>query len=186
MLFLIALFLFCVFVVMLYNKLVKLRNLSENATSDIDVQLKRRYDLIPNLVETVKGYAKHEEKTLEKVINARNRAISVNQVSDKSDANKELSVRSDSFLPFLKLSDLKANQNFISLQNSLSAIEDDIQNSRRFYNAVVRDLNTAIDSFPSNMIAGILISPKKSISSLKNQKKKNRKRFHFHKRKGGQ
>lgn len=139
-----------------YNKLVSLRNKVEEAWSGIDVQLKRRYDLIPNLVNTVKGYAAHESDTLEKVIQARNQAISVQsgQVADKAQAE---TVLTGALRQFFALSesypDLKANTNFIELQRSLTDIEDNIQNSRRYYNALVRDNNTAVESFPTNLIA---------------------------------
>lgn len=139
-----------------YNKLVSLRNKVEEAWSGIDVQLKRRYDLIPNLVSTVKGYAAHEGDTLEKVIQARNQAISVQsgQVADKAQAE---TVLTGALRQFFALSesypDLKANANFMELQRSLMDIEDNIQNSRRYYNALVRDNNTAVESFPTNLIA---------------------------------
>lgn len=139
-----------------YNKLVSLRNKVQEAWSGIDVQLKRRYDLIPNLVSTVKGYAAHESDTLEKVIQARNQAISVQsgQVADKAQAE---TVLTGALRQFFALSesypDLKANTNFVELQRSLTDIEDNIQNSRRYYNALVRDNNTAVESFPANLIA---------------------------------
>jgi LemA protein len=138
-----------------YNGLVRLRNGSESAWSDIDVQLKRRWELIPNLVETVKGYASHERQTLEEVVAARGQAMAASGTEAKADAEGGLtrSLR-QLFALAERYPDLKANQNFLELQSQLSAIEDAIQNARRYFNAVVRDLNTRIESFPANLIAG--------------------------------
>lgn len=140
-----------------YNGLIRLRNTCDNAWSDVDVQLKKRYDLIPNLVETVKGYAKHEKDTLERVIQARSQAMGAPSPDAKMQAEnvltgalRQLFALSESY------PDLKANQNFIQLQNDLSQIETDIANSRRYYNAVVRDFNTRQQMFPANVIAGML------------------------------
>ncbi len=141
-------------VVGLYNRLVRLRNGSENAWSDIDVQLKRRHDLVPNLVETVKGYAAHEQTTLNKVVEARNRAAQAGGPENRAAAEGELSRTLSSLFALAEsYPQLKANENFLSLQRDLGAIEDAIQNARRYYNAVVRDLNTACETFPSNLIA---------------------------------
>lgn len=143
-------------VVGIYNSLIKLRNTSEQAWSDVDVQLKRRYDLIPNLVETVKGYASHERKTFEEVIRARNMAMSAESPNEKATNENFLqSALKDLFALSESYPDLKANQNFLDLQGQLSEIEEKIQLARRYYNAVVRDLNTKIESVPSNVIAGI-------------------------------
>lgn len=141
-------------VIVLYNRLVSLRNQGNEAWSGIDVQLKRRHDLIPNLVELVKGYAKHEQDTIERTISARNAAIAVSSVEAKAVAEHELggSIRSV-FALAESYPDLKANQSFADLQRSLTEIEDSVQLSRRYYNAVVRDLNTACESFPSLLIA---------------------------------
>ncbi len=142
-----------------YNGLVTLRTRSEEAWSDIDVQSKRRYDLIPNLVETVKGYAAHESGTLEKVIAARNAAM---QTHDSSSASMQDKLQAENALSgtlktIFALSesypDLKANQNFMKLQDELADTENKIQASRRFYNGNVRDLNTKIQHFPTNLIA---------------------------------
>jgi LemA protein len=139
-----------------YNGLVALRNKVQEAWSGIDVQLKRRYDLIPNLVNTVKGYASHEAATLEKVIQARNQAISVKTGDVQGQAEAE-TMLSGALRQFFALSesypDLKANTNFIELQRSLTQIEDQIQSARRYYNALVRDNNTKVESFPTNLIA---------------------------------
>lgn len=146
-----------VFVIVLYNGLVRLKVQCDNAWADIDVQLKRRYDLIPNLVETVKGYAGHEKGTLEAVINARNRAMSVTGPADKAQAENMLSGALKSLFALSEAyPQLRAIESFTSLQNSLSQIEDTVQNARRYYNAVVRDLNTKILQFPTNLFAGML------------------------------
>lgn len=139
----------------LYNRFVKLIARSEEAWADIEVQLKRRYDLIPNLVETVKGYAKHEEGTLTKVIEARNKAMaSGGGIAEQAKAQNMIT---DALKSIFALSeaypDLKANQNFLKLQEELSDTENKVQAARRFYNANVRDLNISIGTFPSNLVA---------------------------------
>ncbi|MFP4458817.1 MAG: LemA family protein [Candidatus Zixiibacteriota bacterium] len=145
-----------IMVATMYNKLVMLKNRAENAWSDIDVQLRRRYDLIPNLVETVKGYATHEKETLENVIKARQQAISVDSIKDQGKMENMLTgALRQLFAVAESYPDLKANQNFLELQNSLTQIEDQIQQARRYYNAIVRDLNTATEKFPSNIIANM-------------------------------
>jgi LemA protein len=141
----------------MYNSLVRLKVTCDNAWADIDVQLKRRHDLIPNLVETVKGYAAHEKGTLEAVINARNRAMSATSPADKAQAENMLSGTLKSLFALSEsYPQLRAIESFTSLQNSLSQIEDTVQNARRYYNAVVRDLNTKIQQFPTNIFAGML------------------------------
>ena len=146
-----------IFLIGMYNGLVRLKVQCDNAWADIDVQLKRRYDLIPNLVETVKGYAAHEKGTLEAVINARNRAMSATGPADKAQAENVLSGALKSLFALSEAyPQLRAIEGFTSLQNSLSAIEDTVQNARRYYNAVVRDLNTKILQFPTNIFAGML------------------------------
>jgi LemA protein len=143
-----------IFAVATYNRLVGLRQRSEEAWSDIDVQLKRRTDLVPNLVETVKGYAAHEKTTLDDVVRARGAAMAAASPASRAEAENQLTgALRQLFALSESYPDLKANQNFQSLQLSLDEIEDAVQNSRRYYNAVVRDLNTAIESFPSNVIA---------------------------------
>ena len=142
-------------VVGLYNRLVRLRNGSESAWSDIDVQLKRRHNLIPNLVETVKGYAQHEQKTFAEVTEARSQAQRAEGPGEKGGAESGLArAIGHLFAVAEAYPELKANQNFQQLQSELSAIEGAIQNARRYYNAIVRDLNTACDTFPSNVVAG--------------------------------
>jgi LemA protein len=141
----------------MYNSLVRLKVTTDNAWADIDVQLKRRYDLIPNLVETVKGYAGHEKGTLEAVIDARNRAMSATSPADKAQAENMLSGTLKSLFALSEAyPQLRAVESFTSLQNTLSQIEDTVQNARRYYNAVVRDLNTKIQQFPTNIFAGML------------------------------
>jgi LemA protein len=154
---LIALAVVAIWAIMVYNGLISLKNKTDEAWSDIDVQLKRRYDLIPNLVETVKGYASHESGTLEKVIQARNAAMSAKGPADKSTTENALSQTLKSIFALAEsYPDLKANQNFLDLQQKLSELEDTIQAARRFYNGNVRDFNTKLQVFPTNMIGGML------------------------------
>ena len=139
-----------------YNGLVRLRVQCDNAWADIDVQLKRRHDLIPNVVETVKGYAGHERGTLEAVINARNRAMTAQGPAAKAEAEGILGGALKSLLALAEAyPQLRAVESFTQLQGTLAAIEDTLQNARRYYNAVVRDLNTKIQQFPSNIVAGM-------------------------------
>lgn len=139
-----------------YNGLVKLRNMVENAWAQIDVQLKRRIDLIPNILETVKGYAKHEQETFEKVIQARNMASNATTVEESIDANNQLTGTLKSLFAVAEAyPDLKANQNFINLQNELTGTEDKIMFARQFYNDTVTKFNIAIQSFPASIIAGM-------------------------------
>jgi LemA protein len=156
---LIVIILLAIWVISMYNGLVRGKNRTDEAWSDIDVQLKRRYDLIPNLVETVKGYAAHEQGTLENVINARNRAMSVTDGASNAKAEAE-NILSGALKSIFALSeaypDLKANQNFLELQRELTDTEDKIQAARRFYNGNVRDFNTSLQVFPTNAINGLL------------------------------
>ena len=154
---LVILVLLVIFAIGTYNGLVRLKVQCDNAWADIDVQLKRRYDLIPNLVETVKGYAGHEKGTLEAVINARNRAMTAAGPADKAAAENMLSGALKSLFALSEAyPQLRAIESFTSLQKSLAEIEDNVQNARRYYNAVVRDLNTKILQFPTNIFAGML------------------------------
>lgn len=140
---------------MSYNGFVRLKNRAREAWSDIDVQLKRRHDLIPNLVETVKGYATHERELFEKVTQARAAAISAQGIAQKAQAENALSDTLKSlFAVSENYPDLKASQNFLELQKELRDTEDKVQAARRFYNANVRDLNTKVESFPDNIVAG--------------------------------
>lgn len=140
-----------------YNRLIVLRNRTKEAWSDIDVQLKRRYNLIPNLVETVKGYATHERELLEKVTQARTQAMGATGIKEKGQAENMLSSTLKSLFAVAEnYPDLKASTNFLELQRELRDTEDKIQASRRFYNTNVRDFNTKIESFPVNLIASPL------------------------------
>jgi LemA protein len=152
-----VLVLILVVLVGMYNSLVRLKVQVDNAWADIDVQLRRRYDLIPNLVETVKGYAAHEKGTLEAVISARNRAMTATTPADKAQAENMLSGALKSLFALSEAyPQLRAVESFTALQASLSQIEDAVQNARRYYNAVVRDLNTKIQQFPTNIFANML------------------------------
>ena len=144
------------YLVFVYNGLVKARQIAEEAWSGIDVQLKRRADLIPNLIETVKGYAAHEKSTFEEVIAMRNRAQAVpaGDVEGRAKAEGALSQALGKLFALAEAyPDLKANENFAELQRSLETIEGEIQMSRRYYNGAARDLNVKVESFPSNLIA---------------------------------
>jgi len=141
-------------VVAVFNGLVKLKNRAKEAWSDIDVQLKRRYNLIPNLVETVKGYATHERELFEKVAEARSRAMGAKTVGERAEAENALSSTLKTlFAVSERYPELKASTNFLELQRELRDTEDKIQAARRFYNANVRDLNTKIESLPEKIIA---------------------------------
>ena len=142
-------------VIALYNSLVRLRVRAENAWADIDVQLKRRHDLVGNLVETVKGYAAHERDTLEAVIQARNQAMSAQGPAAQAEAEGMLTNALRQLFALAEdYPDLRAVESFTRLQETLEEIEDAIQNARRYYNAVVRDYNTKIATFPANLLAG--------------------------------
>ncbi len=141
----------------IYNSLVRSKVRVDEAWSDIDVQLKRRYDLIPNLVETVKGYAKHEKEVFEKVTEMRSQAMNANGLEEKGKAENMLSDTLKSLFAVAEnYPQLKANENFLELQRELTDTEDKIQAARRFYNSNVRDLNTKIQVFPNSLLAGIL------------------------------
>jgi LemA protein len=140
----------------MYNSLVQLRVRADSAWSDIDVQLKRRHDLIPNLVETVKGYAAHEKGTFENIAKFRSQAMQATTPADKAQAENQLSGALKSLFAVAEnYPQLKASEQFTGLQSSLNSIEDNIQNARRYYNAVIRDYNTRVQSFPVNIIAGM-------------------------------
>lgn len=148
--------LLALFVVTAYNGLIKLRNAVEEAFSTMDVYMKKRFDLIPNLVETVKGYAGHEAETLEKIVNARNQAASSATTEERLKNENMLSGALRSLFALSEgYPDLKANQNFLDLQGQLRVVEEDISNSRKYYNGTVRNYNTRTEVFPYNIIAGI-------------------------------
>jgi len=143
-------------IVGMYNGLVRLRNQVKNAWSQIDVQLKRRHDLIPNLVETAKGYMKHERETLEAITNARSHAVEASGVANQAKAEGELSSALSRFMLVVEnYPDLKASQNFLSLQEELSSTENKVGFSRQFYNDQVLVFNTKIESVPTNIIANM-------------------------------
>jgi LemA protein len=160
---------FLLYGVSIYNRLVKLRNLVQEAWSSIDVMLKKRHDLIPNLLETVKGYATHERETLENVIKARNLAVGANSLETKEAAEKNLNqAMMNLFAVAEQYPDLKANTNFQQLQSELTSIENDIEKSRRYYNGTVRENNTLVESFPSNIIANMYKFEKSPFFELEN------------------
>jgi LemA protein len=145
-----------VFVVVAYNGLVRLRVQSNSAWADIDVQLKRRHDLIPNLVETVKGYAAHESSTFEKVTEARTQALSATNPAARGQAEEALTLALRGLFAVAEnYPQLRAVQNFTQLQTQISEIEEQIQLARRYYNAVVRDLNIRVAQFPTNLVASL-------------------------------
>lgn len=171
---LISLAIIGVMIVGLYNSLIKLKNKCEEGWADIDTQLKRRYDLIPNLVETVKGYAKHESGTLEKVIEARNIAMKAETPQDKEKAENAISGALKTIFALSEsYPDLKANQNFLDLQKTLKEIEEHLQLSRRYYNATVRDFNTKIEVFPNNLLAGMFKFTKRDFFQANEGEKEN-------------
>ena len=144
------------YIIGVYNKLVNARNKVENQFSQVDIQLKRRADLIPNLVETVKGYAKHEEGTFKAVIEARNKAVNAGSVNEKIEANNELTGALNKLFALSEAyPDLKANENFLSLQNDLKDTEDKITYARQFYNDSAMSYNNLIQMFPSNIVANM-------------------------------
>ncbi len=165
---------FILYIVLTYNKLVVLRNRVKDQWAQIDVQLKRRFDLIPNLVNTIKGYTKHESETLENVIKARNTFLSASTKEEEMKADGELT---NAITKLFALSesypDLKANQNFIDLQEELTSTENKISASRQFYNDTVLNLNNKIEMFPSNIIAGMFHFKKESFYEVNEQEREN-------------
>ena len=153
----------------IYNRLVKLKTMVEEAWSSIDVMLKKRHDLIPNLVETVKGYATHERATLDSVTRARAAAMGANTIQEKEVAEKNLSQAMMNLNAVAEqYPDLKANTNFLQLQGELSALEGDIEKSRRYYNGTVRENNILVDTFPSNILANMFKFTKSTFFELDN------------------
>ncbi|HJA88047.1 MAG TPA: LemA family protein [Candidatus Parabacteroides intestinavium] len=160
-----------IWLVSLYNRLVKLRNNRENAFADIDVQLKQRHDLVPQLVATVKGYAAHEKETLDRVVSARNGAMAAQTIDDKIKAENLLSAA----LNGLKVTveaypDLKANQNFMHLQEEIADLENKLAAVRRYFNSATRELNNAVETFPSNLVAGMFGFKKEIMFDLGEQR----------------
>lgn len=162
------------FVISTYNGLVSARNKVKDQFSQIDVQLKRRFDLIPNLVETVKGYAKHESETLESVIQARNSYANAKNDAEKLEASKEISKGVMNIMALAEsYPDLKANTNFIDLQNQLKEVEDKIGYARQFYNDSVLMYNNKIEMFPSNVIASMFHFQKESFFEVETHEREN-------------
>lgn len=163
-----------VFLFALYNRLVGLRNMVDEGWSGIDVQLKRRYDLIPNVVETVKGYAAHEKDTFRKVVELRNSAMSAKGIEEKGKLESSLTESIKSLFALAEAyPDLKANQNFLDLQGQLSKIEDDLQNARRYYNGTVRNYNTTAQQFPAKLVAGSFGFKEKEFFGAAEEEKQN-------------
>jgi LemA protein len=166
--------LLAIYAVSIYNKLVRTKNLVMEAWSGIDVMLKKRHDLIPNLVETVKGYASHERNTLELVINARSQALGANTVDEKEAAETKLSgALRGLFALAERYPDLKASANFQQLQSQVETMEGDIEKTRRYYNGTARELNTLIESFPGNLIASLFSFDKVTYFQLDNNAERN-------------
>jgi LemA protein len=174
LIFIIILVIAVIWVIAMYNGLIRLRNRVDEAWSDIDVQLKRRHDLIPNLISTVKGYAAHEKELFEKVTEARTRAIGAGTAKDKAEAENALSgTLKTLFAVAENYPDLKANQNFLELQKELTDTEDKIQAARRFYNANVLDFNTKVQVFPTNIMAGMLNFTKRDFFQAAEEEREN-------------
>ena len=163
-----------------YNGLVKTKNQAEEAFSTMDVYMKKRYDLIPNLVETVKGYSSHESQTLEKVTAARNSAMTASSIDEKlKNENALTGTLKSLFAVAESYPDLKANTNFMDLQRQLQTIEEDIANSRKYYNASVKNLNNKIEMFPSSIIAGMFHFEKKPYFEVSSQEERENVKVQF-------
>jgi LemA protein len=164
----------------IYNSLIILKNKVDEGWADIDTQLKRRYDLIPNMVETVKGYAKHESKTFEAVTKARTMAMNAKTPDEKMEAENMLSGTLKSLFAVAEnYPELKANQNFLDLQATLKEVEEKLQLSRRYYNATVRDFNTKIEIFPNNLFAGIFNFQKRKFFEIENPEERENVKVNF-------
>lgn len=157
-----------------YNKLVRKRNNAKEGFSTMDVYLKKRFDMIPNLVETVKGYATHEKETLEAVMKARSQVASAGTIDQKVENENMLTgALGRLFAVAENYPDLKANQNFLNLQEQLKSVEQDIANSRKFYNGTVKDLNNSIEQFPSNIVAGLFHFEKMTMFEINEESRQN-------------
>ena len=168
------------YIIIKYNKLISLRNLVKNAFADVDVQMKMRFDLVENLVNTVKGYAIHEKDTLNQLTQARSGFMNAKNESEKLEANNQLnSTLKTLFAVAENYPDLKANQNFIQLQSELSDIENKIAAARRFYNASVKDYNTAREIFPNNIIAKIFGFDNQNSFTIENEEEKKAPKVQF-------
>ncbi|MBI2459884.1 MAG: LemA family protein [Parcubacteria group bacterium] len=160
-------------IIAMYNSLIRAKVRVDEAWSDIDVQLKRRYDLIPNLVETVKGYAAHEKETLDAVVKARNQAMQAGSAEAKAQAENALSQTLKSIFALAEsYPNLKANENFLELQRELTDTENKIQAARRFYNGNARDFNTKLQVFPTNIMAGLMGFTAKEFFGLEDEKER--------------
>lgn len=169
-----------IFLMSSYNGLVKSKNQVEEAFSTMDVYMKKRYDLIPNLVETVKGYAKHESQTLEQVTAARTAAMNASSIDEKLQSENALTGTLKSLFAVTEsYPDLKANTNFMDLQRQLQTIEEDIANSRKYYNASVKSLNNKIEMFPSSIIAGMFHFEKKPFYEVASQEERENVKVQF-------
>lgn len=169
-----------IWIIASYNGFVSLRNKTEEAFSAMDVSLKKRYDLIPNYVETVKGYAKHESQTLEKVIAARNSAMGASSTQERVESENVLSGALKSLFAVAEsYPDLKANENFMSLQNQLNRLEEEIAGSRRYYNGVVNKYNTKTEMFPGNILAGIFHFERKPLFVVDNSEERQNVKVQF-------
>lgn len=169
-----------VYLMVLYNGFVSKRNVLEEALSGIDVILKKRFDLIPNLIETVKGYLSHEKETLASIVNLRNQALSASNADEKIQADKKLGNALGTIFALAEsYPDLKANTNFLSLQSELSEIETEIERSKRYYNATVRDYNIAVESFPANLVANSFGFKKKNFLELEDEKQRETPKVQF-------
>lgn len=156
-----------------YNRLVRGKNQIEEAGAAVDSELKKRYDLIPNLVETVKGYAKHEQGTLEAVIAARNSALGATSIEEKDKASSQVSgALKNLFALAESYPDLKANTSFLDLQKQLSAIEQDLNQARKYYNAVVKQMNNMVEVFPSNLVASLAHYQKQPYMQIEEEARK--------------
>ncbi|MDC7242733.1 MAG: LemA family protein [Sphaerochaetaceae bacterium] len=157
----------------IYNKIIKMKNRVESSSAQIDAHLKQRYDLVPNLVEIVKGYAKHEKETLTAVIEARNVALNATSLEDKESANKGLSSALKSIFALAEnYPDLKANEGFVKLQVQLTEIEEKILQARKYYNAVIREFNYFVELFPSSIVANLMHQNKRNYLEIDEVEKK--------------
>jgi LemA protein len=162
-----------VYVISIYNSLVKNKNLVEEGWSGIETQLKRRANLIPNLVETVKGYASHEREALEAVTKLRNQTMTISDVAERGQKEGELTAALGRLFAVAEAyPDLKANENFIGLQDDLSETEDQIQLARRYYNGTVRNMNILVESFPSNLVANFFAFVKAKFFEIENDEER--------------
>jgi len=171
---------FGIYLIVLYNGFVSKRNMLEEALSGIDVILKKRFDLIPNLVETVKGYLTHEKETLANIVNLRNQALNAGTADEKLQLDKKLGNAVGTIFALAEnYPDLKANTNFLSLQEELTEIETEVERSKRYYNATVRDYNIAVESFPGNIVANSFGFPKRSFLELEDEKQRETPKVQF-------